>query len=92
MQHREDLLDNLFAFLTGDIPEGSSFTAGERMHELAKVCAFLFYYFSDQSTHNSSVVWFIMGCVPLNVEDLFIVSSPTLGICTYAPTSNIHSW
>ena len=37
------LLNRLFVVTTVDILDGSSFAAGERMHELVKVCAYYSY-------------------------------------------------
>lgn len=39
-------LNYVSVFPTDDIPDGSSIAAGERMHELVKVCSFSFFFFS----------------------------------------------
>lgn len=42
LENNKKAFNSVSVVPTEDIPEGSSFTAGERMHELVKVCLHLF--------------------------------------------------
>lgn len=75
------LLNDLSVLPTDGVPEGSSFAAGQIMHELVKVCAYFLYYsfrvqYGKKKCENCCTIvssGSLMDYVPSDGEELFFV-------------------